>query len=490
MAFSNRLRSILKQVTGAVEQLGTELPADVKLSGNLLHLLFARIAFVKETLTLALENYADVHFSSRPKRGLIDGLGQLSRYLFDTAMDADVQELREKDTYLSNLAEEQTKVIKLNSQNIARLDRKLQDVANYTNILRASLNTVFQSMNSLYAFEVLEQALAALETSAQSVLNTNNQIIQNLVDASHGRVTSSLSPFQDLRRVLHVGEYDHQLIPLFDLPLLHHYYPPLTSIITLDAIVIHVPFKSGHVFDVFRLEPFPFVVNGSTLSVDLPASVVLLSMETSQYAVGSLSDLQACKTERQSLFFCAASLFVFLPLSDGVCEVVQTQPNASLALSICPYKHLVPHPVYQTHFEGFHYFLFTRPSVVSVVCPEGKTCRSVLGHLAIHVACVLRSPLVSTYPERLQEGFLSNNSIPIYSLDSLLHLNVSHFSFVTNTIQELSFSNESHFESVLMHHLPTYLNPGVKSFISGSCDYFCHRSHSTDLLGEKGADLE
>ncbi len=176
VAFPNKLRSILKQVTSALEQLRNELPADVKLSGHLLHLLFARTAFVNETLTLALENYADVHLSSRPKRGLIDRLGHLSRYLFGTSMDAYVQKLREKYTYLSNLAEEQNKVINLNSQNIARLDRKLQDVANYTNILRASLNKVFQSMNSLYAFEVLDQALAALETSAQSILNTNNQI--------------------------------------------------------------------------------------------------------------------------------------------------------------------------------------------------------------------------------------------------------------------------------------------------------------------------
>ncbi len=128
--------------------LSGTLPVDVKLSGNLLRLIFARIAFVNETLTLALENYADVHLSSRPKRGLIDGLGHLSRYLFGTAMDAGVQELREKYTYLSNLAEEQNKVINLNSQNIARLDRKLQEIGNYTNILRASLNTVFQTIYS------------------------------------------------------------------------------------------------------------------------------------------------------------------------------------------------------------------------------------------------------------------------------------------------------------------------------------------------------
>ncbi len=58
--------------------------------------------------------YADVHLSSRIKLSLIDGLGHLSPYLFGTAMDADVQELRERYTYLSNLADEQ-KVINLNS---------------------------------------------------------------------------------------------------------------------------------------------------------------------------------------------------------------------------------------------------------------------------------------------------------------------------------------------------------------------------------------
>ncbi len=96
VAFPNRLRSILKQVTGTLEQLENELPADVKHSGHLLHLVFARIAFVNETLNLALESFADVHIFYRPKRGLITELGHLSRYLFGTAMDEDVQECREK----------------------------------------------------------------------------------------------------------------------------------------------------------------------------------------------------------------------------------------------------------------------------------------------------------------------------------------------------------------------------------------------------------
>ncbi len=244
VAIPERLRAITCQLNAALERLEEDLPGNINVLGDFLHLLYARIAFVNETLTLALENYADVHLSHRPKRGLVDGLGHLSRYLFGTALDSDVQELRHKYTYLTNIAEAQNKAINLNCSHLGRLDRKLQDVANYTNTLHCAVNKVFKSLDSLYTFEVLEQDLAALETGMTSILTTNNQIIQNLVDASRGRVTSNLFLFQDLRKVLHVGEQKHKLTPLFDLPLLHHYYPLLTSLVTSDAIVIHVPFKS------------------------------------------------------------------------------------------------------------------------------------------------------------------------------------------------------------------------------------------------------
>ncbi len=88
-----------------------DLPANVTVSGNFLHFLYARITSVNETLTLALENYADVHLSTRPKLGLVDGLGHLSRFLFCTAMDFNVQELRGKYSYLASVAEAQNKAI-------------------------------------------------------------------------------------------------------------------------------------------------------------------------------------------------------------------------------------------------------------------------------------------------------------------------------------------------------------------------------------------
>ncbi len=60
--------------------------------------------YLNETLNIALDNYADPSSSNRTNRGLINGLGQLTRMLFGTAMDRDVMDRRERYYLLSSLA--------------------------------------------------------------------------------------------------------------------------------------------------------------------------------------------------------------------------------------------------------------------------------------------------------------------------------------------------------------------------------------------------
>ncbi len=115
---------------------------------------------------------------------------------------------------------------------------------------------------------------------------------------------------------------------------MHHYYPLLESLLTLDAIVIHVPFKSKDDFDVFHLQSFPFSVSGSVMIMYLPASVVFIRKYFSLFVTIQFSDPGACKTEHHDLYLCSASLFAFLPLTGGVCEVVLTQTDASKALEL------------------------------------------------------------------------------------------------------------------------------------------------------------
>ncbi len=85
-----RLRTLMDQVTDLVLQLEQNAHKD-----GVMRTMHERLRYLNETLNIALDNYADPSFSNRTKRGLINGLGQLSRMLFGTAMDEDVQDLWE-----------------------------------------------------------------------------------------------------------------------------------------------------------------------------------------------------------------------------------------------------------------------------------------------------------------------------------------------------------------------------------------------------------
>ncbi len=109
----------MDQVTELVLQLKRNAPKD-----GVTCLMHERLRYLNETLNIAVDNYADPSFFNRTKRGLINGLGQLSRMLFGTAMDGDVQDLRERYNHLASLADNQNKAINMNSLHINRLSMR------------------------------------------------------------------------------------------------------------------------------------------------------------------------------------------------------------------------------------------------------------------------------------------------------------------------------------------------------------------------------
>ncbi len=82
-------------------------------SSQMLSLLRYRLTYVNQSLTNVLDIYG-LLTSRRTKRGLINGVGQLSRMLFGIAKDDYVVELRHKFNSLTACASAQSKVITLN----------------------------------------------------------------------------------------------------------------------------------------------------------------------------------------------------------------------------------------------------------------------------------------------------------------------------------------------------------------------------------------
>ena len=462
MEIPERLQEVASRLNATLWHLEKELPDGAKEPNEILFLLHARVRFVTEMIDSALENYEGLSVTNRTKRGLINGIGKISQFLFGTAMNEDVEDLKGKYNQLISIAKSNNKAINLNCRNIERLEKQVTDLASYANLLGQSMNVMLAKLNSAYEYSVIGHALSALESVVTSLLDTNHRITRNIVDAAMGRVTTSLFPEKDFKRILEIGSTVYSLSPLFDESMIHHYYPLVESVLTSEAIVIHVPFKSQDIFELYRLEPFPFAVNNTVMILDAESSLVLVKDDFSVYATNKFSTLSECRSEYRNLYFCPASLFAFLPVKGGgSCEVVLTKKDASAALSLCPYKQLVPKVMFHNSFQGHHYFYFTEPLYVSVACPNGSAYQEVSGHFAVLTVCSLKSESFHVFPEKFHEGFISNITSPIFPINTLTKLNLTKIKFVTNTVSEFSFTNISDFETGIQESLPVYLDPYV-----------------------------
>ena len=179
------------------------------------------------------------------------------------------------------------------------------------------------------------------------------------------------SPLRDLRRVISdFGKVtaNSTSTPIFKDDDIIHYYPLLTSQLTTDSIVIHVPFQSGVSYNLYHLVPFPFSLNNTILQWTNTSSYVLASDDFSSYAVTTMSAFTACRSEHLALYFCPASLFAFAPDTvHGVCELalIRDEPRA---LSLYTYSELLPLSFYHISFLDHHYFFMPNTTHMTIQC--------------------------------------------------------------------------------------------------------------------------
>ena len=160
--------------------------------------------------------------------------------------------------------------------------------------------------------------LNVLDNSIRTIIHANDLILRNVVDASRGKVTSSLMPVKDLLHILTLAEKRHKLIPVSTGADVLHYYPLLSAMLTSDATVVPVPFLSQNVYNIHRIEAFSFAVNDYLLTIDLPDFIVLTNEGLTLYSIGTYEDLSECKSEQAGLSFCPASLFALYQLKRAV----------------------------------------------------------------------------------------------------------------------------------------------------------------------------
>ena len=280
-------------------------------------------------------------------------------------------------------------------------------------------------------------------------------MMQNVVDAAHGYVSSNLLSIQDLKYAINVAREKYALTPIFTTEEIIHYYPLLNSFLTTDSIVINILFRSSHRYQLFEIEPFPMMLNNSMYMLDGSKTLVLTNDEHSSYAKMSNEDLKdKCHTNSIGIYYSPSSMFSLIPVREtGVCEMQLLMTNSTRSLDICPYKQIVKGSFHHTLFMNKHYFIFPEFVEVTIRCPEGHTYKRVKGIIQVRRECALTSLVVANIKEHTHQENLPPHSNHLQELS----LNISHINYIINKLHHLYLRNISSFSGAVKLNLPSYL---------------------------------
>ncbi len=129
VAISERLQEGASRLNVTLSHLEKEISDGAREPNEILSLLHARVRYVSDMVHSALENYECLSVTNRTERELIDGIGKISQLLFGTAMNEDVEELRNRYNQLMSIAKTNNKTINLNCRNIERLEKQITELA-------------------------------------------------------------------------------------------------------------------------------------------------------------------------------------------------------------------------------------------------------------------------------------------------------------------------------------------------------------------------
>ena len=251
--------------------------------------------------------------------------------------------------------------------------------------------------------------------------NEIKQLIQDLVMANMGSVSSTLLPIKRLIEIVTTAKAEWNFQPFFEISNVAMYYPLLTSYLNGSSVIIDIPFSSELIYHVYKFIPFPMNLNGSILSVDtkmLDPQYYILSVDNLKESKITNDDLQLDNRTNLDLYLCPSKIFT---LNESL---IDSCP-ASLVKNITIFKHCQFREMRsEPHHENVHYahyLYFSNRTTVSVLCPNfHPRVASIVGLYRIPDQCELHSDKLTTIADRKKTVTLEKKKFLLIDIDVTL----------------------------------------------------------------------
>ena len=136
----------------------------------------------------------------------------------------------------------------------------LNNIIDNVEQISKDINQIGMSLNVYMLLDSLQLKTSELEMGIQ-------QLVQDLVLANIGSVTSTLLPIHELIHITETARNNWNFVPFFDRYSIALYYPLLKSYLNGSSVVIDIPFSSEIGYQLYKIIPFPMLLNNTISQV-------------------------------------------------------------------------------------------------------------------------------------------------------------------------------------------------------------------------------
>ena len=397
----------------------------------------------------------------RIKRGLINAGGYLLKGLFGTATASDVNDLADRIENLEFNLESRGRMYNIQLDNLNAITNHVNTLQNLFRQSDVQLRAIAVQQIQLLKVTELMQFVDNIYIASQE-LKTNFDNLLNAVSlGERGIVTPHLLPLHKLLEVINHAKENWHLSPLLPVARTGDLYGYLDIHVNIFNFIILIPFASDFALQIYNIHPFPFYLNNTVVTLDVPKKHLLLSQAIQFHTYLDEKEWLSCEKHLDHLYICPAYSMKLVPNDENWCPASLVM-NDSYPTS-CGYVDAPKEPIFHAHIGHVHHLFFKDWSPISITCEiNGKTVPSqkqVRGHVSVPDRCAIVTPKLSIRPSK----FHFSENLTLDWVDNLFPtlpnftFNYSHFDIKPLHLDTIELINATMDE---VHYIK-YLHPYV-----------------------------
>lgn len=335
--------------------------------------------------------------NNRPKRGLINFIGQGAKLLFGVLDEADadyyntkIDELQNNEDVVANLVKQQTNVVQ---STILTLNKTIGDVEYNEQLLRQSIekvnkhindadNMINKSLNFFHFKTDVEEHIAIITLMLNQYQDDLTHLITAILSAQRGVIHPYImTPAQLVHELKGILPYIPTSLT-FPLPLSEDNAHSLLLSVRVTVFVkmhrlimlILVPLIRPDDFTLFRLTPFPVHLEGDKYLFIKPGTTYLAIDKVKQhYTTINPGELSDCKEIVYGKHICQQSHPMYLTHVNEACEVKLYQFNTAIPQD-CDKRLISLERSFWFQLQASNSWLFVlpKPESVTISCTASK----------------------------------------------------------------------------------------------------------------------